>query len=91
MTDDNDNLPRFDSRVYEGLVSESAARGSVILAARNGTSLGSPLVLGASDADQGVNGLLFYSLWDRKAGQFFTVDSNTGEVFHDEDLVDDGR
>ncbi|CAG0894603.1 unnamed protein product, partial [Cyprideis torosa] len=80
VSDSNDNVPRFTSLSFEGVVLENSARGTVVHAARNGTSLGYPLQTSARDLDSGVNGLLYYHIRDRAARQLFSVDSNTGVI-----------
>ena len=67
VVDDNDNDPVFERSAYHGSVSESA---------RNGTSV---MRVSATDLDEGLNGLVTYSLSKNTLGMF-TVDSSTGVI-----------
>jgi protocadherin Fat 1/2/3 len=76
VLDVNDNAPRFLSHSFSGHVSESASIGSLILVGENH----SPLVIRATDADTGVNSLLFYQITDERARRYFTIDETTGAI-----------
>ena len=75
VLDVNDNEPRFEKRLFSGHVSETASIGSLILLQNH-----SPLVIKATDADTGVNSLLFYEILDEKAKKFFAIDESTGAI-----------
>ncbi|XP_015205215.2 protocadherin alpha-13-like isoform X4 [Lepisosteus oculatus] len=71
VLDVNDNAPVFSSPVYKVSVSENAPLGTVVIR------------LNATDADEGVNGEIVYTLINR--GQknillYFRIDPDTGEI-----------
>ncbi|TRY62766.1 hypothetical protein TCAL_04907 [Tigriopus californicus] len=75
VLDLNDNAPRFARSSFEGRVSESASTGSLILLESH-----SPLVIKATDADMGVNSLLFFEIMDETAKRYFAIDESTGAI-----------
>lgn len=66
ILDTNDNAPSFAKSVYSLDVSEATARG---------TKIGDIL---ASDDDEGVNGVITYSVISDWANDVFNVDPHTG-------------
>ena len=50
LTDENDNVPRFDESLYEATILEDATLGSVVT------------VVNAEDSDSGTNGEFIYSI-----------------------------
>ena len=75
VIDVNDNAPVFTNVSYTGSISEEALPGSVVLNDRS-----SPLVIGATDADSGMNALLGYRIVDPQAAELFEIDTNTGAI-----------
>jgi len=78
VVDENDNRPIFSTESYFGRVSEASPIGSYIIDASSERH--APLVVQATDADTGSNGLLTYSIADAVAQHVFEVDSATGAV-----------
>ncbi|NWI55638.1 PCDGE protein, partial [Calyptomena viridis] len=70
VTDANDNSPVFSQSVYEARVAENLPAGSLVLRVR------------ATDADTGSNGRGFYFFGNvpDDIREYFSVDSETGEV-----------
>ncbi|CAG0879401.1 unnamed protein product [Cyprideis torosa] len=66
ITDANDNPPVFEKKVFKNEVSESAEIGSHIMRIR------------ATDADDGLNGDIVYSIKEGNENDVFTIDSATG-------------
>ncbi|XP_049895566.1 protocadherin alpha-8-like, partial [Epinephelus moara] len=71
VLDNNDNAPVFSSSLYKARISENLAVGKTVI------------VLNATDADEGLNAEIEYSL--RSKGQdhildLFEIDSKTGEI-----------
>lgn len=80
ILDQNDNAPQFVKTQFEGIVSEAAQIGSLILAVENGTESSQPLVIKAVDADSGVNALLHFEIVEQMPRRFFHIDSTTGAI-----------
>nr|CAB3244827.1 protocadherin Fat 1 [Phallusia mammillata] len=78
VTDINDNRPVFEKHNYVGEMSESPQLTSSVM----DVSSKQPLVVRASDADQGYNSQVSYSIVDLSgaASDYFEVDANTGAV-----------
>ena len=69
VTDANDNTPQFSESFFTAEVPEDAAVGSVLL------------VVNASDADSGNNGVVTFSLSQNSSGVgFFSIDAITGDI-----------
>lgn len=68
ITDVNDNVPQFQRLPYRVQVSESAAIGTQLLRVYT------------TDADEGLNGDVFYSLEDGNQHGHFTIDEATGQI-----------
>uniref|UniRef100_A0A8B9J1D2 Protocadherin Fat 4 n=1 Tax=Amazona collaria TaxID=241587 RepID=A0A8B9J1D2_9PSIT len=68
MKDINDNAPKFLKDLYQATVSELAA------------NLTQVLRVSASDVDEGVNGLIHYSIIKGNEEKQFAIDSSTGQV-----------
>ncbi|XP_071411660.1 protocadherin Fat 4-like [Pithys albifrons albifrons] len=68
MKDINDNAPKFLKDLYQATVSELAA------------NLTQVLRVSASDVDEGVNGLIHYSVIKGNEENQFAIDSSTGQV-----------
>uniref|UniRef100_A0A667X8C4 Protocadherin alpha-3-like n=1 Tax=Myripristis murdjan TaxID=586833 RepID=A0A667X8C4_9TELE len=71
VLDNNDNRPVFSSSLYKTQISENLKNGSIVL------------ILNATDADEGLNSEIEYSL--RRKGQddildVFDIDSKTGAI-----------
>ncbi|XP_072352995.1 protocadherin Fat 1a isoform X3 [Scyliorhinus torazame] len=75
LQDENDNMPVFTHSEYIGIISESAHVNSVVLNDKN-----TPLVIQATDADEGSNALLVYQIADPSAKKYFAIDSSTGAI-----------
>ncbi|XP_067842908.1 protocadherin Fat 1a isoform X2 [Heptranchias perlo] len=75
LRDENDNMPVFTQSEYIGIISESAHINSVVLNDKN-----TPLVIQATDADEGSNALLVYQIAEPSAQKYFAVDSSTGAI-----------
>ncbi|KAH0945016.1 hypothetical protein HN011_005490 [Eciton burchellii] len=68
ITDVNDNVPQFQRLPYETQVSEGAAIGTQLLRVYT------------TDADEGLNGDVFYSLEDGNQHGQFAIDEATGQI-----------
>uniref|UniRef100_A0A8B9M869 Cadherin domain-containing protein n=1 Tax=Accipiter nisus TaxID=211598 RepID=A0A8B9M869_9AVES len=68
MKDINDNAPKFLKDLYQATISELAA------------NLTQVLRVSASDVDEGVNGLIHYSVIKGNEEKQFAIDSSTGQV-----------
>uniref|UniRef100_A0A8C5TJE7 FAT atypical cadherin 4 n=1 Tax=Malurus cyaneus samueli TaxID=2593467 RepID=A0A8C5TJE7_9PASS len=68
MKDINDNAPKFLKDLYQATISELAA------------NLTQVLRVSASDVDEGVNGLIHYSVIKGNEENQFAIDSSTGQV-----------
>lgn len=68
ITDVNDNVPQFQRLPYRVQVSEGAAIGTQLLRVYT------------SDADEGLNGDVFYSLEDGNQHGHFMIDEATGQI-----------
>ncbi|XP_041845385.1 protocadherin gamma-A11-like isoform X24 [Melanotaenia boesemani] len=70
VLDVNDNAPVFTQQVYKVSVAENAAKGTVVTS------------VSASDADQGLNGKLRYSITNTldEVRQMFEINEENGEV-----------
>ncbi|XP_069780628.1 protocadherin Fat 1a isoform X4 [Narcine bancroftii] len=75
LQDENDNMPVFMKSEYVGIISESAHVNSVVLNDQN-----TPLVIQATDADEGSNALLVYQIAEPSAQKYFAIDSSTGAI-----------
>ncbi|XP_064481302.1 fat-like cadherin-related tumor suppressor homolog isoform X2 [Ornithodoros turicata] len=75
VLDRNDNAPRFLQSRYDGVVSEAAEPGSVVLTEGN-----APLVVTAEDEDSELNALLTFEIVEVWARKQFKVDPNTGAL-----------
>ncbi|XP_043545771.1 protocadherin Fat 1a isoform X3 [Chiloscyllium plagiosum] len=75
VQDENDNMPVFTQSEYIGIISESAYVNSVVLNDKN-----TPLVIQATDADEGSNALLIYQIAEPSAQKYFAIDSSTGAI-----------
>lgn len=73
VLDRNDNSPVLVNTSYKGVISEAAPIGSLVLL--NDTL---PMLIKASDADSGSNGLLQYEIVEFVQSRMFHVVSNTG-------------
>lgn len=77
VLDRNDNSPVLVNTSYKGVISEAAPIGSLVLL--NDTL---PMLIKATDADSGSNGLLQYEIVEFAQSRMFHVVSNTGMMFH---------
>ncbi|XP_038131628.1 protocadherin gamma-A5-like isoform X43 [Cyprinodon tularosa] len=70
VLDANDNAPRFTQQTYKAAVNENVPTGTVIFSVT------------ASDADQGLNGKITYSITNTQTNvrKLFEVNKNTGDV-----------
>ncbi|XP_037117246.1 protocadherin alpha-8-like isoform X18 [Syngnathus acus] len=71
VLDVNDNSPVFDKEVYSASLNENVPVGTVVIQ------------VNATDMDQGANGEIVYSFGkevDLKVMEYFSIDSNTGEI-----------
>ncbi|XP_015435266.1 PREDICTED: cadherin-related tumor suppressor [Dufourea novaeangliae] len=68
ITDVNDNIPQFQRLPYRVQVNEGAAIGTQLLRVYT------------TDADEGLNGDVFYSLEDGNQHERFTIDEATGQI-----------
>ncbi|XP_027864270.1 protocadherin beta-16-like isoform X2 [Xiphophorus couchianus] len=70
VLDANDNAPVFTQPIYKATVSENSAKGTVVT------------TVSASDADQGLNGKITYSITSTmdEVRQIFEVNEENGEV-----------
>lgn len=68
ITDVNDNVPKFERVPYRHQVSEGAAIGTQLLRVYT------------TDADEGLNGDVFYSLEDGNQHGHFVIDEATGQI-----------
>ncbi|XP_043982248.1 protocadherin beta-16-like isoform X37 [Gambusia affinis] len=70
VLDANDNAPVFTQQIYKATVSENSAKGTVVT------------TVSASDADQGLNGKITYSITSTmdEVRQIFEVNEKNGEV-----------
>jgi hypothetical protein len=68
ISDANDNTPQFKRLPYKVQVSEAAAPGTQLLRVYT------------SDADEGLNGDVFYSLDKEEHGGRFAIDEATGQI-----------
>ena len=68
VTDVNDNKPVFTTSVYSGTIAENAATSDVVL------------TVVASDADNGTNSAIAYSIISGNTGNVFNVDASSGVV-----------
>ncbi|KAK2546147.1 hypothetical protein Q9966_000616 [Columba livia] len=68
VKDINDNAPKFLKDLYQATVSELAA------------NLTQVLRVSASDVDEGINGLIHYSVIKGNEEKRFAIDSSTGQV-----------
>ncbi|KAE9538544.1 hypothetical protein AGLY_005643 [Aphis glycines] len=75
VLDRNDNSPILVNTSYKGVISEAAPIGSLVLL--NDTL---PMLIKASDADSGSNGLLQYEIVEFVQSRMFHVVSNTGAI-----------
>ncbi|XP_051891479.1 protocadherin Fat 1a isoform X7 [Pristis pectinata] len=75
LRDENDNMPVFIQSEYVGIISEAAHINSVVLNEQS-----TPLVIQATDADEGSNALLFYQIAEPSAQKYFAIDSSTGAI-----------
>jgi len=75
VLDRNDNSPVLVNTSYKGVISEAAPIGSLVLL--NDTL---PMLIKASDADSGSNGLLQYEIVEFVQSRMFHVVSNTGKI-----------
>ncbi|CAH1738811.1 unnamed protein product [Aphis gossypii] len=75
VLDRNDNSPVLVNTSYKGVISEAAPIGSLVLL--NDTL---PMLIKASDADSGSNGLLQYEIVEFVQSRMFHVVSNTGAI-----------
>uniref|UniRef100_UPI00398EB0C5 protocadherin Fat 1a isoform X2 n=1 Tax=Pristiophorus japonicus TaxID=55135 RepID=UPI00398EB0C5 len=75
LRDENDNMPVFTQSEYIGVISESAHINSVVLNDKS-----TPLVIQATDADEGSNALLVYQITEPSAQKYFAIDSSTGAI-----------
>ncbi len=69
VTDVNDNGPVFDMNPFTATVNENAPSGTPVVRAI------------ATDADQGLNGRLSFSITEGNPLRLFTINSTTGEIF----------
>ena len=72
VSDTNDNSPQFEKAVYNVSILENAAKLTPVV------------VVHASDADEGLNGLVRYNLASQTIetyGGLFGINNSTGEVF----------
>ena len=76
VLDVNDNTPVFQGETFVGRVSETAPLGTLVFV--EGTTR--PLVIKASDADAGVNSLLYFEILDHQASRVFSIDESTGAL-----------
>ena len=76
VLDVNDNTPVFQGETFMGRVSETAPLGTLVFV--EGTTR--PLVIKASDADAGVNSLLYFEILDHQASRVFSIDESTGAL-----------
>ena len=76
VLDVNDNTPVFQGETFVGRVSETAPPGTLVFV--EGTTR--PLVIKASDADAGVNSLLYFEILDHQASGVFSIDESTGAL-----------
>lgn len=74
VLDKNDNSPVLVNTNYKGVISEAAPIGSLVLL--NDTL---PMLIKATDADSGSNGLLQYEIVEFTQSRMFHVVSNTGK------------
>lgn len=77
VLDRNDNSPVLTNISYKGVISEAAPIGSLVLL--NDTL---PMLIRATDADSGSNGLLQYEIVEFAQSRMFHVVSNTGMWRH---------
>ncbi|KAM9795003.1 protocadherin Fat 2 [Neosynchiropus ocellatus] len=75
VVDENDNVPVFDQREYQGEISESAPVNTMVTLDKN-----IPLVVKAVDVDQDVNSLLVYEILDPEAMEIFKIDPSMGTI-----------
>ncbi|XP_076279539.1 cadherin-related tumor suppressor fat [Lasioglossum baleicum] len=68
ITDVNDNIPQFQRLPYRVQVNEGAATGTQLLRVYT------------TDADEGLNGDVFYSLEDGNQHGHFAIDEATGQI-----------
>uniref|UniRef100_A0A8D3B8Y7 Cadherin domain-containing protein n=1 Tax=Scophthalmus maximus TaxID=52904 RepID=A0A8D3B8Y7_SCOMX len=70
VLDVNDNAPVFTQKIYKGTVAENAAKGTTVT------------TVSASDADQGLNGKINYSITNTldDVRHMFEVNEDSGEV-----------
>lgn len=68
VTDVNDNAPQFQRTPYRVQVSEGAAIGTQLLRVYT------------TDADEGLNGDVFYSLEVGEQREYFSIDEATGQI-----------
>ncbi|XP_035505060.2 protocadherin gamma-A11-like isoform X46 [Scophthalmus maximus] len=70
VLDANDNAPVFTQKIYKGTVAENAAKGTTVT------------TVSASDADQGLNGKIHYSITNTldDVRHMFEVNEDSGEV-----------
>ncbi|XP_039469766.1 protocadherin Fat 4 [Oreochromis aureus] len=68
LLDENDNIPKFTSGVYEGKVFANQTEGLLLVQVR------------AEDPDVDVNGQIAYSIDFGNSRGYFTIDENTGEI-----------
>ena len=75
ILDRNDNIPLVKDKSYIGSVSEGLSSNSNIL-----DKDGNSLIVSATDEDQGINGMLRYSIIGNIGKIYFTIDEISGEI-----------
>ncbi|XP_065667525.1 protocadherin Fat 1 [Hydra vulgaris] len=75
ILDRNDNIPFVKEKSYSGNVSESLSSNSNVL-----DKDGNFLIVSATDEDQGINGMLRYSIIGNIGKIYFTIDEISGEI-----------
>uniref|UniRef100_A0A452QUT3 Protocadherin Fat 2 n=1 Tax=Ursus americanus TaxID=9643 RepID=A0A452QUT3_URSAM len=75
IIDENDNAPMFLKSNFVGQVSEAAPLYSMIMDETN-----NPLVIRASDSDEGANSLLVYEILEPEALKLFKIDPSMGTL-----------
>lgn len=79
IDDENDNAPIFLKTPYKMQISESAAIGAQVLK------------MYTSDADEGINGDVFYSIHSGNDGKKFSIDVATGQIILNKELDREDR
>lgn len=83
ILDRNDNHPYFESALYRGVISESAAIGSLVSSLDYSSSNLNetiPLVIKAKDNDSGQNSILHFDIVEYLPRKYFHIDSSSGAI-----------